>query len=401
MQKPTTSIPDLAAIRSNLVDSIRARVREAIEAVVEAELDEALCADAYERSAQRRGLRNGAQTRSVVTEMGPAELRIPRARLERGDGATEEWHSEMLPRYQRRTRTVDEAILMTYLAGANSRRIRKALSPLLGESSLSKSAVSRVVARLKGCFEAWRTRDLSSESYFALYLDAIRLPVRIARRVVKVPVQAVLGVQEDGQKVLLSLEIASSESTASWTLVVQSLSNRGLCAPTVVVLDGNQGLRNAVKDTWPATLQQRCTRHKLENLLAKAPTHCHAELKRDYNAITHANGAVESRKAYDAFVRKWSSISREVVKSLEEAGLDLLTFTRFPRDMWKSLRTTNQIERLNGEFRRRTKTQGSFSNEASALVVLYGLFAMGMIHMRRVDGWEEIPNAIETLKRAA
>ena len=210
-----------------------------------------------------------------------------------------------------------------------------------------------------------------------------------------------MGVREDGQKVLLSLEIASSESTASWTSMVEGLSNRGLQAPAVVIMDGNQGLLNAVKSQWPTSLPQRCIKHKLENLLSKAPQHCHAELKRDYSAITHADDADGAHKAYDTFVRKWQRISAEVVRCLQEAGTDLLTFTHFPRSMWKSLRTTNQLERLNGEFRRRTKTQGSFANETAALVVLYGLCAMGMIQMRRVDGWQQLPMALENLKSAA
>jgi len=132
-------------------------------------------------------------------------------------------------------RKVDEALLGCYLAGTNTRRIRKALAPLLGSSSLSKSAISRVIGRLKDRFEEWRQRDLSRGGYQILFLDAMRLPIRIARRVVKVPVQAVLGVREDGQKLLLSLQIAASESTASWKGVVEDLAGRGLPSPVLVI----------------------------------------------------------------------------------------------------------------------------------------------------------------------
>jgi putative transposase len=195
--------------------------------------------------------------------------------------------------------------------------------------------------------------------------------------------------------VLLALEIAASESTASWTAIVQGLAKRGLVAPRLVILDGNAGLCRAVKETWPGVDVQRCTKHKLENLLAKAPKHCHGELKRDYQAITHADDAAAARSAYQAFLAKWRKLAAEVARSLEDAGTDLLSFTRYPRSQWKSLRTTNQIERLNEEFRRRTKTQGSFANEAAALVLLYGLVAMGQIQMRKIDGhhaMEEVLN---------
>lgn len=391
MEHPST--PDL-------ISSIRRRVREVIELAIEDELQLALGAEHYGRTDGRRGYRNGSQVRTLVTECGPTQLRLPRARLFDEQQGPREWRSSLVGRYQRRTRAVNEAILGAYLAGTNTRRIRRALSPLLGESSLSRNAVSRLVGHLKAHFEAWRSRDLSSETYPYMYLDAMNLPVRVARRVVKLPVQAAVGVDLSGQKVLLSLEIAASESTASWAAIVAGLARRGMPQPRLVILDGNPGLSRAVRETWSGALVQRCTKHKLENLLAKAPKHSHGELKRDYQAMTHAETAEEARRAYDTFVRKWRKLSLEVVRSLEEAGVELLSFTRFPRSQWKSLRTTNQIERLNGEFRRRTKTQGSFCNEASALVLLYGLVALGQVRLRKIDGWHELPHVV-TLKTAA
>ncbi len=390
MRQPITSAPVIPLETQDLSSAIRRRVREAIESILDEELQSALGVESYERSSQRRGERNGSIVRSVVTEYGPTELRIPRGRLFKDDGSTGEWQSTIVPRYQRRTRKVDEAILGTYLAGANSRRIRKALAPLFGEQFMSKSTISRVVSRLKEQFAVWRERDLSGESYAYLFLDAIRLPVRLARRVVKVPVLAVIGVNEVGNKALLALEIAGSESTASWSSIVASLSRRGLEPPALVVVDGNPGLCRAVRETWPAADLQRCTIHKLENLLAKVPKHSHAELTRDYHAITHAESAALARSAYDAFVCKWSKLSSGVVTSLEEAGEDLLSFTKYPKSQWKSLRSTNVIERVNLEFRRRTKTQGSYCNESAALIVLYGLFAMGQIVLRKIDGHQDM-----------
>jgi transposase-like protein len=235
--------------------------------------------------------------------------------------------------------------------------------------------------------------NLSGEEIVYLYMDALRMPVRMARHVVKVPIQAVLGVRKDGQKVLLALEVAGSESTASWAAVVKSLTGRNLVSPKLVILDGNAGLIRAVKEAWPEAQVQRCVKHKLENLLAKAPKHCHAELKRDYGAITHAASPEMAHRAYDAFLRKWRGICQAVAESLEEAGKDLLTFTRFSKSQWRAIRTTNAIERLNGEFRRRTKTQGSFRNERSALVLLWGLVAFGQVCLRKIDGWKEVAKA--------
>ena len=380
---------------------IRQRVREAIEGSVDEELEIALGAKPKERTAGRLGYRHGAAVRRVVTEDGPRELAIPRGRILQEDGGSREWHSRLLPRYQRRTRRVDEALTLAYLGGVNTRRMRRSLQPLLGSDFLSKSAISRIVGRIQALFEAWSTRDLSKEGYAYLYLDGMRLPIRMARRVVKVPVMAVLGVREDGQKVLVALQVATSESTASWAAVVQDLARRDMPAPILVLLDGNKGLVRAVQETWPQAQLQRCTKHKLENLLSKAPKHCHPELKRDYSAITHPLSAEAAQRAYEAFLGKWRGILPTVAESLEEAGEHLLTFTRFPKSQWKSLRTTNQIERLNGEFRRRTKTQGSFRNERSALVLLYGLVAFGQIGLRKIDGWQEVVKVVVNLRKVA
>ena len=379
---------------------IRERMRQAIEVTLEEELAIALGAAPGERTEGRLGYRHGSQVRRVVTEAGPKDLAVPRGRILQ-EGASREWRSQVLPKYQRRSRRVDEALMMAYLGGVNTRRVKRTLMPLLGGDFLSKSAVSRIVGRLTALFDAWRTRELSKERYVYLYLDGTRLPIRMARRVVKVPVLAVLGVREDGQKVLLHLEVAASESTASWEGVVKDLSGRGLTAPVLVVLDGNKGLIRAVSEAWSGVEIQRCTKHKLENLLSKAPKHCHPELKRDYVAITHPLSAETAQRAYETFLRKWRGILPTVAESLEEAGLHLLTFTRFPRSQWKSLRTTNQIERLNGEFRRRTKTQGSFRNECSALVLLWGLVAFGQVVLRKIDGWQEVVKVVGNLRKVA
>lgn len=401
MQDPTTAPSSAEEVRFSLRELLADRVREAVQELLELELDETIGALRHERSQARSGYRNGHSSRRIVTEAGPIELSIPRARIAASKGGTREHRTAIVDRYQRRTRRVEEAILGCYLGGTNSRRIRKALAPLLGDTHLSKSAISRVVAKLKERFEEWSRRDLSSELVSIVYLDAMFLPVRIAKRVVRVPVQAVIGVRENGHKVLLSLRIAPSESTASWKGVVEDLDRRGSSRPKLAVVDGNKGLLRSITDTWPATKIQRCTKHKLENLLSAAPKHCHEELKRDYRDIVYADTRGDALKAYDAFVRKWSKLCEAVVTSLQEAGHALLTFYDFPKSQWKSLRTTNQIERLNGEFRRRTKTQGSFTNESSALVVLWGLVAFGHVAMRKIDGWQELPKIDALLKEAA
>lgn len=391
---PQSSFSDLELL-------LRERIQEVIETLLKEEVDSALGAGSYERGVERRGYRHGTKpARTIVTSLGPVGVEAPRARV-RVAGGYEEFRSQVLPRYRRRTTRVDAAILSCYLAGANTRKVKLALRPLTEGTMMSKSAVSRVVKKLGALFEAWRGRDLSGERYPVLMVDAMRLPVRLARRVVKVPVQAVLGVTERGEKVLLDLRIAPSESLGAWQGVMERLSERGLETPCMVVLDGNKGLIGSTRRVWPGALVQRCTKHKYENLKVHCPNHAHEELKRDYRAITHAGDLDEARQAYQSFLAKWRKWVPEVAKSLEEGGEELLTFYRFPKAQWKSLRTTNMIERLNGEFRRRTKTQASFPNEEAALVLLYGLLASGVIGLRKIDGYRQMEAVIEKFWRKA
>ena len=400
MQEVTTTKDEAVRFRQDIHDRIRRKTREAIEAVLEEELTAALGSEAYERSDDRRGYRNGVQVRTITAAGGSREVRIPRGRLIDDEGTTSEFRSEILPRYARRTKEVDEAVLGVYLAGANSRRIRKALEPLLGSVNLSKSAVSRVVGRLKALFEAWSYRDLSTERYAVIYLDGFHLKIRVARRVVSVPVLAVLGVAEDGTKVLISLRVAASEAASQWSGVLIDLQKRGLMAPRVIVADGHAGLHKAIA-AWSGVRVQRCTKHKLANLDEHCPAHARPEMRRDYRGIVDATDGIAARKAYDAFVAKWSKLCPAVACSLEEAGLELLTFYEFPKAMWRSLRTTNPLENLNREFRRRTKTQASFSQEASAVTLLYGLVAFGQISMHKINGHRELKALVAKMNAQA
>ncbi len=400
MQEITTKGAQVVQFRLDIRRLLQTRVREAVESVLEEELSFALGAPWYERSDERRGYRNGVEQRSITTTTGTRKIQVPRGRVDAQDGSTREFRSKLLPRYARRTEEVDSAILACYLAGANSRRIRRALAPLLGEEHLSKSAVSRVVGRLKKLFEFWQYRDLQEEHYGVLFLDGFHLKIRMAKRVVAAPVLAVLGVRQDGVKVLVALRLAPSEAAANWSEVIVDLQKRHLSAPLLMVVDGHGGLNKALS-AWPGVKVQRCTVHKLRNLQDHCPAHARREMKRDYDRIIHAKDGLAARGAYEEFRRKWSTLCPATARSLEEAGTELLTFYEFPRSMWKSLRTTNALENLNREFRRRTKTQGSFGTEDAALTLLYGLVAFGQIAMRKIDGHRELKALMMASTQAA
>jgi len=381
-----------------LSEALRGKVREVILTLAEAELSEVLAALPYERKGERRGYRNGKRERWVSTGLGATAIELPRARLTQG-GKEKEWQSVLIERYQRRARSVDSALLGCYLSGANGRRIRGALSPLLRGAPLSKSAVSRIVGRLQALFTDWRQRSLKTESVVFLYLDAICLRVRIANKVVSAPVLVGLAVKADGEKVVLDLELLQSESSECWGGFVEGLVGRGLNRPCLVIIDGNKGLRAAVEKNWPGIEVQRCTVHKLRNLERHVPRHALEEVKSDYHRIINAEALEQARKAYREFVAKWKKAAPKVAASLEEAGEELLTFYSFPNSQWKSLRTTNAIERLNGEFRRRVKTQGSLPSAQAAEFLLFGLIISGQIRMRRINGWQDLKQ-VSLLKAA-
>ena len=248
---------------------------------------------------------------------------MPRARVrDEETGETTEFRSELLPRYTRRTREVDEAILGTYLSGANSRRVRKVLKPLLGEEHLSKSAVSRVVSRLKERFEEWQNRDLSEEVYTIVYPG--RLPHESANG--EACDQRTLTGRAWGRarRAETSVVIASggSEASTHWGSVLEGLQARGLRAPKLVISDGHKGLTKAL-EKWPWCRLQRCTEHKRANLLQHCPAHARRELRRDYNRIVYAKNGIDARKAYGELVAKWTPLAPAVVRSLEEAGNQL------------------------------------------------------------------------------
>ena len=380
---------------------IRQRVRAIIEAVVEEELEAVLSAKSYERSETRRGYRHGVRERILTTSLGPTPLSVPRARLEGSDGGWQEWNSTVLPRYQRRTRRVDEAVLGVYLTGGNTRRIKGALAPLLRGSPLGKDAISRLVARLADEFRAWQTRDLSGLRVVYTWHDGWYPKVRIGKQRVRVPVLVTLGASESGERVVVDIRLAGQESKVAWRDVLEHLSARGLGIPHLAIIDGNPGLRSALEECWPAVAVQRCTVHKLTNLLAKAPVVLREEITEDYRRMIYAASAAEVQSTRTAFVRKWRGRCSGVVVSLQEAGEELFTYLKFPVSQWKALRTTNALERINEEFRRRTKTQASLPSEQAVLLLLYGLLRSGQIRTRRIDGWEHLPKWRATLQNKA
>ncbi len=197
-------------------------------------------------------------------------------------------------------------------------------------------------------------------------------------------------VRADGQKVLLAIKSMGGESAEAWRSVLDDLVRRGLRRPEFLIVDGSGGLDNAIAAVWDGVPVQRCTVHKHRNLLAHAPERLHDEVTADYNDMIYAATREEIASRRKAFIRKWRLKHRAVADSLEEAGDRLFAFTRLPPGQWRSVRTTNAIERLHEEFKRRIKTQTVLPSVDTAAMLFWALLASGQINMRKVDGWQTL-----------
>ena len=223
-----------------------------------------------------------------------------------------------------------------------------------------------------------------------LILDGIVVRVRLDREATSISLLVVMGVRVDGQKVLLAIKSMGGESTEAWRTVLDDLIQRGLRRPELLIVDGAPGLENAIAAVWDGVPVQRCTVHKHRNLLAHAPERLHEEISADYNDMIYASTREEVERRRKTFIRKWRLKHRAVADSLQEAGDRLFTFTRLPLGQWRSARTTNTIERLHEEFRRRIKTQTVLPSADTAAMLFWALLASGQISMRKVDGWHTL-----------
>ena len=379
--------------------AVRTRVRGFIEELLEAELDAALTRKRYERPSLSEteaakapgaaGHRHGHRGRQLMGTFGPVRVRVPRARLETSDGKTVEWKNATIPAYQRRTKQANALIAGAYLAGTNTRRVRRALAALFG-GAVGKDTVSRVWRKVKGDWDAWNARSLADEPIIRLILDGTVVRVRLDKKATSISLLVALGVRQDGQKVLLAVKNMGGEGEAAWRALLDDLVTRGLKTPELVIVDGAAGLEKALAALWSDMPVQRCTVHKHRNLLAHAPDRLHDEISADYNDMIYADTKQEIEAKRKAFLRKWQLKCRAVADSLEEAGDKLFTFTRFPKSQWKSIRTSNAIERLHEEFKRRIKTQTVLPSAETAAMLFWALLASGQITMRKVDGWRSL-----------
>jgi putative transposase len=346
-------------VKHDVESRIREGVKTVLEEVLQEEMTEHLEAGYRELTPSRRGERNGHYSRNLLTPAGKIErLEVPRDR----EG---EFVTELFERYKRMTGDVEEAILEMYLSGISVRKVA-GITGALSRVRVGKDAVSRITSRLEGQQKEWRERSLKEKAYPYLYLDATYLKVRWGLRVTSMALLACVGVDEEGFREVLAVEVASSERGAAYTSLLRDLIDRGLNGGRLVVSDDHEGIKAAVAGELPGAGWQRCTVHFERNVLSHVPTTSIAEVAQDLKAIFKVRREKTARALTEDFVELYRGRFPKAV-SVFEAGIgDALTYLSFPGSHHAKLRTTNMLERLFKEVKRRTRVVGVFPNETSS-----------------------------------
>lgn len=353
--------------RESLLGSlVRGAARYMLQVALEEEVAEFLGREHYGRGERKhRGYRNGYEPKRVVTAEGPIELAVPQVR----DTASG-YRSELLEALTKRTASFTDLVQQMYVRGMSQQDVAQAFAETFDERVLSKSTVSRVAKSLQDEFDTWRKRDLSADPVIYLFLDAIYLKARQGERGADA-VFCAYGITETGRKILLHLDLGEKESHTAWLGFLQNLAERGVTQPLLVASDGAPGLRKAIREVFPRALRQRCKAHKLRNILARAPKSGQRILKEQISKVfrceDHAEALRLARELVERYEEQWPSAIACFKDDLEEC----LAHLRLPPIHHRATGTTNLIERLFEEGRRRTKVVGRFPTEGSCLRLFF------------------------------
>jgi putative transposase len=348
--------PAIAAVNelfSKSPDGLREIVRAVMQEMLEAEMTDALGAEKGERTAARLGYRSGYYTRTLVTRVGKLELRVPQDR----DGR---FSTELFERYQRSEQALVATLAEMYVQGVSTRKVKAITEELCGHA-FSASAISAINKRLDDSLEAFARRPLE-EPFPYLVLDARYEKVRDGGVVMSQAVLVAVGVDWDGRRQILAVEMANRESRSSWKDFLLALRGRGLNGVELVVADDHAGLRSAVREVLAEAAFQRCYVHFLRNALDHLPRKADDDCLQELRWLYDRRSVEEARRDLAAWIAKWGARYQKLVAWVEENIDETLTFYRLPRQHHKHLKSTNMLERFNEEIRRRTYVVRIFPN---------------------------------------
>jgi putative transposase len=332
-------------------------IRLTLEMLLDEEIRTLVGAGRWQRMIGRKDVRNGSYLRRLVTSLGLVELEVPRAR--EGGSA-----GDVLGRYKRRTAEIDDAITSAYVHGVSTRKMGEVTEALMGER-VGRSTVSRVTKSLEERVEALRNERIEEHPY--LYLDATFLDARWARSVENVSALVAYAVGKDGHRKLLAITIGAQESEASWSELLSQLIERGLRGVQLVIADAHAGLAAAVRKYLPEVPQQRCTVHLERNVLAKTPQRLRGRMAREVSRIFDSPSLPEAKVRLEQLRLGLGKQLPEAMACLENGFAAATRFYAFPKKHWRRIRSTNGLERLHGEIKRRIRAVGAFPDRGSAL----------------------------------
>ena len=394
MLKVQISIPEMKAqalaIREMAMDpmttlqtlagDLRGRFEEWMNELMQAELALHVGRERYERTGSRSNHRNGVRSRRItVKRLGTLELRVPRDR----DGT---FKSAVVPERIQYDPQIEQDLQMLFLGGASTRTVELMSQRLFGRS-LSAGEVSNANKKLLAPVEAWRNRSLADEKFLYLFLDGTNFSMRRGNEVVKQCVLVVIGVNEARQRQVLALQAGDKESAQAWKAVFADLVRRGLDPSTIQlgIMDGLPGLEKAFREAFRKATVQRCQVHKAKNVLAKVRQKDRKIVADDMRRVFYAADPLSAKRALERFSNKWKAMYPDAVKCLERDFETVTAYLDFPELEWMHLRTTNLIERLHKEFKRRTKPMEIVAGEESVYRIL------AFVAMKMEVSWRNAP----------
>jgi putative transposase len=386
-----------------LTEVLRAGARALLAQAVEAEVATLLSryADETTDDGRHRLVRHGhLPEREIMTGIGPVAVRCPRVRDRVGEGSQRiRFSSALLPRYARRSKSLEVLIPILYLKGVSTGDFEEALAALLGKDAggLSASTIGRLKEAWSEEHRRWSKRDLSAKRYVYFWVDGIHVQARLEDDAQCLLV--IIGATPEGKKELVGLTDGVRESTRSWKELLLDLKRRGLSiGPELAVADGALGFWQALEEVWPHTRGQRCWVHKTANILNKLPKSQQSKAKRALQEIWMGETKKDALLAFDAFIETWGVKYDRAVECLIKDRDALLAFYDFPAEHWKHLRTTNVIESSFATVRHRTvRSKGCLSNK-TALAMIFKLAEAAEKSWRRLDGHNQLPKVIHGIK---
>ena len=360
---------------TDVTDRIRSMTEKLYQELIDAEAEQVIGAGKYERSDDRVAQRNGTRPRTLTTTAGDLQLQIPK--LRRGS-----FFPSLLERRRRVDKALFAVVMEAYLHGVSTRKVDDLVKALGADTGISKSEVSRICADLDLEIGAFTGRDLGAMDFPYVFLDATYCKARVNHRVVSQAIVVAVGVAADGRREVLGFDVGDTENEAFWTEFLRSLNARGLGGVQLVMSDAHTGLKNAIATTLQGSGWQRCRVHFMRNVLAVVPKGTQDMVASIIRTIFAQPDTEHVRTQFDEVARMLQRSHPKVADMLDDAKEDLLAFTGFPAKHWRQIWSTNPLERVNKEIKRRTDVVGVFPNPAALLRLA------GAVLVEQHDEWE-------------